>query len=331
MRNYLLLAASVVVAASILISPSSIAAGATSPQWVVFTPGTGLPVYYSIAKTADNDIWVPDNQSGNLYRFSPDGLHVKTFPLYPYHPEMMIVGPGGDLYFNSLASGAIGIVSQAGQIRTYPLPQGVYAFGGLTAGADGNVWFVAESYVGRITPAGVITLFPYIKWALSRVGMASGPDKKIWFVGNTQHGIIGNIDPVTKKFTTYGLWRAQWCYPNSIVSGPDGNLWFSCQRDGIGTITTSGSYKMFRMPGFNFSGSPASIAMGPDGALWFSGGKSGTPGAEIGRFDLHTHRVTTWKAPSYVTPPWSIAFDADGNVWGASLSAQVVVFVPRSL
>jgi virginiamycin B lyase len=315
---------------SIVASSRSLAVVApTPPRWYLFEPGQGLSSYYSIVKTKNDDIWVADNSSGNLYRFSPDGGHVRTFPLAPFHPEMMIVGPGGDFYINSLASGAIAIVSQSGKIRTYPLPSGDYAFGGLAVGTDGNVWFVEESHVGRITPRGVITLYPYIPYTLSRVGITSGPDGKLWFVGNHHQSIVGNIDPATKKFTTYDLRRAEWCYPVTIVAGPDGNLWFTCQRDGIGLITTSGKYTMFKMPGFGFAG-PQSVAVGPDGALWFSAGKSG-PNATICRFDVHTHRLNTWVSPSNIIWPWAITLDTEGNVWGANQSSQVLVFVPRSL
>ena len=319
----------VVAALASLIGVPSASSGASSPRWYVFTPGHGIPVYYSIVRTADNAMWIPDNASGDLTRLSADGKHVTTFSLYPYHPEIMILGPHGDFYINSLGSGAIAIVKQSGSYQTYPIPPGDYAFGGLAVGADGNVWFVEESHVGRITPAGVITLFPYIKYSLSNTGITPGPDGKLWFVGNTQHGIVGNIDPFTKKFTTYALLRAQWCYPHAIISAPDGNLWFTCQHGGIGMITTTGSYTMFQMPGFNFSESPQCLFIGPDGKLWLSGGTSGP--AELIRFDLHTHQLTTWRAPGYISQPVSITSDPEANVWGVTPSSQVMVFVRRSL
>jgi virginiamycin B lyase len=318
-----------VAALTSLTALPSASSGAASPRWYVFTPGHGIPVYYSIVKTADNAMWIADNSSGDLSRLSPDGKHVKTFSLFPYHPEVMIVGPHGDFYINSLGSGAIAIVTQSGSFHTYPIPPGDYAHGGLAVGADGNVWFVEESHVGRITPDGVITLFPYIKFALANDGITPGPDGKLWFVGNTQHGIVGNIDPFTKKFMTYALLRAQWCYPHAIVSAPDGNLWFTCQHGGIGMITTTGSYRMFKLPGFNFAESPQCMVIGPDGQLWLSGGSGG--GAELVRFDTRSHQLTTWKAPSYITQPGSITIDAEANVWGVTPSSQVIVFVRHSL
>jgi len=57
--------------------------------------------------------------------------------------------------------------------------------------------------------------------------------------------------------------------PSSIVTGPDGNLWFTeTTGDRIGRITPSGVITEFALPA---SGSfPMSIAVGSDGALWFT-------------------------------------------------------------
>src|SRR5690242_12956985 len=56
--------------------------------------------------------------------------------------------------------------------------------------------------------------------------------------------------------------------PYQIVSGPDGNLWFTESDAGkIGRITTSGSITEFKV---HAGSGPYGITVGPDGNIWFT-------------------------------------------------------------
>jgi hypothetical protein len=68
--------------------------------------------------------------------------------------------------------------------------------------------------------------------------------------------------------------------PNTITSGPDGNLWFTLGNNYIGTITSSGTFTEYTVPTSN-SG-PTGITSGPDGNLWFVEGGAN----QIGRVNL---------------------------------------------
>ena len=69
----------------------------------------------------------------------------------------------------------------------YAPPQGTaFEFVPITAGPDGNIWFLEEgatnppvSFMGRITPAGSITEFPITNVEASWI--ASGPDGTVWY------------------------------------------------------------------------------------------------------------------------------------------------------
>ena len=69
--------------------------------------------------------------------------------------------------------------------------------------------------------------------------------------------------------------------PADIVTGPDGNLWFTLNADpgGIGRITPAGDVMEFS-DDLTMNSRPLGIAAGPDGALWFT--ESAAPG-RIGR------------------------------------------------
>src|SRR5882757_874692 len=60
-------------------------------------------------------------------------------------------------------------------------------------------------------------------------------------------------------------------FPEGITAGPDGNLWFTEQRDRIGRITPLGVVTEFSAGITAFAG-PDGITAGPDGNLWFTEG-----------------------------------------------------------
>jgi streptogramin lyase len=144
---------------------------------------------------------------------------------------------------------------------------------------------------------------------------------------------------------------SQYSLPDKIVTGPDGNLWFTEQNtEAIGRIDTSGNITEFPISQPNSY--PGGIALGPDGNLWFtvlgstnSIGRITTSGSielfhiptansdsqnitagpdgamwfteaatsKIGRIDMNGN-ITEYGLPRY-TQPDAITSGPDGNVW----------------
>ncbi|MFI5005234.1 MAG: hypothetical protein ACHQE6_09500 [Solirubrobacterales bacterium] len=101
--------------------------------------------------------------------------------------------------------------------------------------------------------------------------------------------------------------------PASIVSGPDGNLWFSQEgaARGVGSITPSGAITELSA-GLNMGSRPRAIAAGPEGNLWFT--DEGTTPA-IGRI-TPGGAVTEFSAGLNTgSKPLKIASGPDGNIW----------------
>jgi streptogramin lyase len=103
--------------------------------------------------------------------------------------------------------------------------------------------------------------------------------------------------------------------PNGIVSGPDGNLWFTefGNPDGtdgnkIGAITVSGAFSEFAVP-TPHSG-PFGIASGPDGNLWFTEENAG----KIGQITT-SGVITEFTIPTANSVPLGIASGPDGSLW----------------
>ncbi|MBV8333404.1 MAG: Virginiamycin B lyase [Candidatus Eremiobacteraeota bacterium] len=99
--------------------------------------------------------------------------------------------------------------------------------------------------------------------------------------------------------------------PWSIVSGPDGALWFTeLLASRIGRITTSGVQKSY--PTRTANAAPLYITVGPDKALWFTE----CAGGRIGRMST-SGRVTEFKVPNV---PTGIAKGPDGALWFLALN-----------
>ena len=143
---------------------------------------------------------------------------------------------------------------------------------GITAGPDGNVYFLHDAILARITPTGALT-----DHVADNVGEAItvGPDSNLWTAGtqfDTQTGAVlgGFIDRISLSggVTTFNLGSTN-STPESIAAGPDGNLWFTePNANVIGRITPAGQITLFNVP--TPGSQPTGITAGPNGNIWFT-------------------------------------------------------------
>jgi uncharacterized repeat protein (TIGR01451 family) len=99
--------------------------------------------------------------------------------------------------------------------------------------------------------------------------------------------------------------------PEGIVSGPDGNLWFTENGSNkVGQINpTTHAIVDFPLPANG--GRPAGITDGPDGNLWFTV----QSGNSIGQINPTTDAVVEFPIPTPGATPLGIAAGSDGNLW----------------
>jgi len=99
--------------------------------------------------------------------------------------------------------------------------------------------------------------------------------------------------------------------PTEIVTGPDGNLWFTeSLGNNIGQINpTTHAIAEFLVP--TVGSEPNGITAGPDGDLWFTE----FSGNKIGQINPTTHAVAEFPVPSALAEPRDIAAGPDGNLW----------------
>jgi streptogramin lyase len=179
---------------------------------------------------------------------------------------------------------------------------------GITAGADGNLWFTEQTSnrIGVINPTtDAISEFVLPTTGSYPRGITAGPDGNLWFT-EFQANKIGMINPTTDAISEFVSGGG----PQDIASGPDGNLWFTeYGANKIGMINpTTHAVSEFSVP--TRSSFPWGIAAGPDGNLWFTeylGGK-------VGMINPTTHAISEFPVPNAVNPQ-EIAKGPDGNLW----------------
>jgi streptogramin lyase len=221
---------------------------------------------------------------------------------------------------------ALGIsVSAPGQaIEEFDIPTIGSGPFGITAGADGNLWFAEATAgkIGRIAPDGAIAEFALPDPESQPVQIASGPDGNLWFTEYTA-GRIGRITP-GGQIDEFPIPTPD-SHPKGIVAGPDGNLWFAEEgADRIGRITSTGVFTEYLLPAG--SRGPNLIAVGPDDRLWFTEFYS----YKIGRVAV-SGLMDEVALDSLNRNPHGITTGPDGNAWlteipgsGGSLVARVL-------
>jgi virginiamycin B lyase len=97
--------------------------------------------------------------------------------------------------------------------------------------------------------------------------------------------------------------------PYQIVTGPDGNLWFTESDVGkIGRITPSGQITEYPI---RAGGGPYGITVGPDGNLWFTERYANL----IAKFSTAGQLLAEYTVPTANAQPWGITAGPDGALW----------------
>jgi hypothetical protein len=168
-------------------------------------------------------------------------------------------------------------MTPSGDLVEYPVYPQNSTPNAITAGPDGNVWFVVTGrypVIAKITPAGRITEYPVGALDEFSVGaIVSGPDGNLWFTQSTTRGVqlqgaIGRITP-GGTITRFALPAGSRAY--GLASGPDKNVWFTdLSGSTIGRMSTGGAIREFGLA--RRYAQPSGIITGPDNRMWFAEG-----------------------------------------------------------
>jgi streptogramin lyase len=108
--------------------------------------------------------------------------------------------------------------------------------------------------------------------------------------------------------------------PMGIVSGSDGNLWFTENgASQIGMINPT-THAIAEFPTLTANSAPVGITAGPDGNLWFTESAANN----IGEINPTTHTVTEFALPTAGSQPSAITVGPDGNIWFTEIGANQI-------
>jgi virginiamycin B lyase len=245
-------------------------------------------------------------------RFELSGPMLTEYPLpssssSPASPEAIVVGPDNNIWFTDLAGvRTFNVITKAITTYTVPTtPQGIASYGGslwingyghliqmstagtivndftnspspgngpnnqLVLGPDGNFWFTEfmSQKVAKVSLTGSLTEYGVPGTGNpSGISMAGG---QLWFTTNADQGLLSITTSGTQKHYTLPANT----YPNFMVTGPDGKLWFaSCNgtmnRLAVPTSSTLAPTVFTVPPHGAVPGRVRGIAAGPNADMW---------------------------------------------------------------
>lgn len=201
--------------------------------------------------------------------------------------------------------------ARAASITENPLPQPFSRPTSITAGPDGNLWFMEEGLdkIARLTTGGALTEFPVPSAGSPYPSITVGPDGNLWFTeqGTSKIGRVTPLGVVTEFSTGVGS------QPNFITTGPNSSLYYTSLDGSVRKITTSGS--VTTLQGYYYAGGLRGIVARPDGTLWVANQNTNTIDKLSDIDNLTAITVTSYGIPSATSSPQAITVGPDGNIW----------------
>lgn len=182
-------------------------------------------------------------------------------------------------------------------------------------GPDGDGWFVDSGHnqIDRVAPATLAISVSAVTAAISIPDIiAEGPDNLMWLYGTaTGSPVIVEMAP-NGTVATMALTGSTLGTVTSMISGPDGNMWFTqTAPSGVGKITPGGAVTLYTS---GITGTPnPGLAIGADGCMWFT---ESTPNA-VTKIRPSSGTITEYTSgiSGSATSIGGIAEGGDGNIW----------------
>ncbi|MBK8738359.1 MAG: hypothetical protein IPM02_01830 [Betaproteobacteria bacterium] len=136
---------------------------------------------FDIAVGGDGNIWINKyNPPSSLVKVRQDG-QMQEFPLPDAanrRPVFIGAGSDGNIWYTDELSNRIGRVTPGGAFADFDIGSNSE---GIVAGADGNMWAMADNGLARVTPGGQVTIFPYPPGGSNTFAVAAAPDGTLWY------------------------------------------------------------------------------------------------------------------------------------------------------
>jgi virginiamycin B lyase len=310
------------------------AASASAAPTATTIPLSAGSATEGITRGPDGALWFANFGTHQIGRVT-SGL-AGTFQLpNPGTPPMsgpfdITTGPDNNLWFTAF-NGTIGKLPPGLGITGFqavtpdPPPADQPNLKGITAGANGQLWFLEATgdKLRSINTAGV----PQADIALVPLGLAgpdlitAGPsgDPNVYFT--TDNGAVGKKDTTSGSGVLFTLLGVN---ANGITVGPDGNLWVTT-ASGVAKVSRGGAGAPSVLQTFPIQGSGArGITTGPDGALWFAESGSNS----VGRITVDGQASSI--PLSGCALPDDVAVNSDGSLWVTCFGSPALARITES-
>jgi streptogramin lyase len=151
--------------------------------------------------------------------------------------------------------------------------------------------------------------------------ISQGSDGNFWFTEShvnppqTDNHHVGRITP-GGAITEFLV--CQFCFPNDIVQGPGGVLYFTKSDPGLGRITTSGTVLPDVVPPNSLANGNGVAARGND--VYFAAFNTNS----IWRYNAVTGGFTEFPIPTASAIPYDLTVASDGTVWFTEFGANAI-------
>jgi streptogramin lyase len=275
-----------------------------------------------IVRSPDGDFWVANTGPyPSLVRFSPRGQEHSIS--IQWGPEEIAASRNGKLFFTNgrFLSVILRFDPKTGQTSEVSLNDDTN--GGITLGADGNIWVVELSHIAKVSPGGRLLMEYSLPCQTEGASGITWADGKVWFLGGKG---IASLSPASGKVATY---EAPTCCGGGLVH-ESGSLFVAASsgtlmRFDVETKSVT-TYKSPRR--FLTAPEAANVTVAPDGSVWYAAQRTHN-GRVVGggfvRFDVKSKRFMTYPSPDRL--PWNedVASGPDGRIWGTAGYAVTVL------
>jgi len=287
-----------------------------------------------IVRAQNGDYWVANgNNSTSLSRFTPKGK-MTVFQI-GYIPLEITVDQNGNFWLtNQEYENQIIRVTPTLKVTSFSLTDDAY--GGITLGGDGNIWFVETDYIGELTPGGKLTEYPTPETTLGGSGLAWSPDGLVWFSDYSSPDrsyVLASLDPKTGVVKSY---HASTTSSAVTIVAAHGSLWYLLTGNTVTLVRfdpKTEKAKTYTAPGrLTPSGCPSAMTLSPDGSLWYASqrlaGRGYTKhvvGGGFVRFDIRTQSFTAYASPKGYQWKCDLVVGTRNKVWGTTSGAVTVL------
>ena len=172
---------------------------------------------------------------------------------------------------------------------------------------------------GTVVPAQSIAIGNFLTvFAVGRDasnGFIGNVQAESWSLVNITGGVVAGDLVEDEVFTEFTI-PTSGSTPQGIVTGPDGNLWFTeYSGNKIGRITRTGVITEFSVP--TASSGPWHIVVGPDGNLWFAE-------YAVGKLARITTAGAITEYAVGASTPQGLASGPDGNLWFTEVATNKI-------